>query len=197
MGTTRLISERLRGWAARLEIVAPLNEVAAIGVPRDQVWLPDPSDPSAYRPRLEQAGGVDLFIVASGASDGHVAFVKPGTSLDSDVSIIRLAESTRRDNMATFPDFESLDDVPDHGVSVGLGTIRRVSKRVRLVISGEGKRRAAHRVTESSDFDPGWPATFIHRCHGAQILLDEAAWPVWKQRMEATPADASGQSEAR
>ena len=162
---------------ARHEIVAPLNERAAVGVPRDQVWLPDPSDPAAYRRHLEEAGGVDLFIVASGASDGHVALVQPGMPLDSDVTIIGLAEATRRDNMATFPDFASLDEVPDHGVSVGLGTIRDVSKRVRLIINGEGKRLAARRALEADDFDPSWPATFIHRCRDAQIWLDEAAYP--------------------
>lgn len=162
---------------ARVEIAGPLNAAAAVGVPDDQVWLPDPRDPAAYRARLEDAGGVDLFIVASGASDGHVAFVKPGTPLDSDVSIIPLAETTRRDNMATFPEFGSLDDVPRYGVSVGLGTIGSVSREVRLIIHGEGKRTAARRVLEADDFEPDWPATFIHRCRGAQIWLDEAAHP--------------------
>ena len=32
------------------------------------------------------------------------------------------AESKRRDNLATFPGFASLDEVPERGVSVGLGT---------------------------------------------------------------------------
>jgi glucosamine-6-phosphate deaminase len=160
---------------AHMEIAAPLNGSAAVGVPPDQIWLPDPNDPPEYRRRLEDAGGVDLFIVASGASDGHVAFVKPGTPLDSDVAIVPLAETTRRDNMATFPEFRSLDEVPLHGVSVGFGTIRAVSKRVRLIIHGEEKRLAAKRVTEADDFDPDWPATFIHRCRDAQIWLDEAA----------------------
>lgn len=162
---------------AQVEIAAPLNAAAAVGTPPDQVWLPDPADPPAYRRRLEEAGGVDLFIVASGASDGHVAFVQPGTPIDSGVSIIPLAEATRRDNMVTFPDFTSLDEVPQHGVSVGLGTIRDVSSRVRLIINGEDKRLAARRVMEAEGFDPDWPATFIHRCRDAQIWLDEAAHP--------------------
>lgn len=162
---------------AREEIAAPLNERAGMDIPDEQVWLPDPRHPLAYRARLADAGGVDLFIVASGASDGHVAFTKPGTPLDSDVSIIPLAETTRRDNMATFPGFASLDEVPDHGVSVGLGTIRDLSRQVRLIIHGEHKRLAARRVLEAGDFDPAWPATFIHRCRGAQIWLDETAHP--------------------
>jgi glucosamine-6-phosphate deaminase len=159
------------------EIVEPLNAVASIPIPVDQVWLPDPADLAAYRRRLEAEGGVELFIVASGASDGHVAFCKPGTPLDSDTSIIELAETTRRDNMGTFPDFRSLDEVPTHGVSVGLGTIRDLSRGVRLVMHGSGKRTAAGRVLAATDFEPEWPATFIHRCREARILIDEAARP--------------------
>lgn len=162
---------------AEVEIVAPLDAVADVAVPAGNIWLPDPADPEAYSDRLVEAGGVDLFIVASGASDGHVAFVKPGTPLDSGVTIIALAESTRRDNMATFPQFSSLSDVPTHGVSVGLGTITNVSKSVRLLIHGVGKRTTAARVLAATDFDLDWPATFIHRCRDAQIWLDEAARP--------------------
>jgi glucosamine-6-phosphate deaminase len=160
---------------AREEIAGPLSAAAARPIRREHVWLPDPSDPPAYARRLTEAGGVDTFIVASGASDGHVAFCRPGTSLDSDVSIITLAETTRRDNLATFPEFESLDEVPTHGVSVGLGTIARLSRRVTLVIHGAGKREAARRVLSANDHEPDWPATFIHRCSDARIWLDEAA----------------------
>jgi glucosamine-6-phosphate deaminase len=157
------------------EIVAPLNAAAREGVDPGHVWLPDPGDPTAYRRRLDEAGGVDHFIVASGASDGHVAFVKPGTPLDSDVSIIELAASTRRDNMGTFPEFASLDEVPTHGVSVGLGTIKSVARRVTLVMHGSGKQLACRRVLAATDFEPDWPATFIHRCREARIWVDEAA----------------------
>ena len=157
------------------EIVAPLDAFAARGLRPEHVWLPDPADPPAYGQRLEAAGGVDHFIVASGASDGHVAFVTPGTALDSDVAIIELAESTRRDNLATFPAFATIDEVPTHGVSVGLGTISRLSRRVTLVIHGAGKREAARRVLAAIDHEPDWPATFIHRCRDARAWLDEAA----------------------
>jgi glucosamine-6-phosphate deaminase len=99
----------------------------------------------------------------------------PGSALDGGVTIVPLAETTRRDNMVTFPTFRSLDEVPTHGVSVGLGTIVRVSRRVRLVLLGEGKRSAAVRVLGATGFDPAWPATMIHGCRDAAIWLDTAA----------------------
>ncbi|MFN8518283.1 MAG: 6-phosphogluconolactonase [Chloroflexota bacterium] len=160
---------------AEQEIRGPIDAVAATPVPADHVWLPDPADVDAYEPRIEAAGGVDLFIVASGASDGHVAFMPPGSSLDGGVAIVPLAETTRRDNMATFPTFRSLDEVPIHGVSVGLGTIARQSRTVRLIMLGEDKRASAARVAAASGFDPAWPATVIHACRDAAIWLDSAA----------------------
>lgn len=160
---------------AREEIVAPLNAAAATPVPTDAIWLPDPAQPDAYEARIMAAGGVDLFIVASGASDGHVAFLPPGAPLDGGCQVVRLAQTTRRDNLATFPMFRSIDDVPTHGVSVGLGTIIRCSRRVVLVMTGVGKHRSAERVLGASSHDPAWPATFIHECADAGIWLDAAA----------------------
>ena len=156
-----------RGFALR-EIAAPL------GIPEEQVWLPDPARPEDYDARIGDAGGIDLFLLASGASDGHVAFLPPGSQLDGRTSVVRLAETTRRDNVATFPEFESVDDVPEHGVSVGLATIA-AARRVRLVLHGAGKRAAATRVTSVDDFDPEWPATVVHACDDAEIWLDEEA----------------------
>ncbi|HZR94158.1 MAG TPA: 6-phosphogluconolactonase [Gaiellaceae bacterium] len=156
-----------RGFALR-EIAAPL------GIPADRVWLPDPDDPAAYDERIAAAGGIDLFLLASGASDGHVAFLPPGSRLDGRTSVVRLAESTRRDNVATFPDFGSAAEVPEHGVTVGLGTIR-AARRARLVLHGEGKRVAAARVLAAEGFDPDWPATVIQTFADGQIWLDAAA----------------------
>jgi glucosamine-6-phosphate deaminase len=164
------------GFAAR-EIAAPLHAAVARGrgILPEHVWGPDPADPAAYDQRIRDAGGVDLFLAASGAGDGHVAFVAPPADLAGRSSVIRLAEQTRRDNMATFPEFASLEDVPPFGVSVGLGTIVDSSRAVAMVLVGSAKRASVQRILAATDFDPSWPATFIHRCPGARILLDAAA----------------------
>jgi glucosamine-6-phosphate deaminase len=158
-----------RGFAQR-ELARPL------GVSPAAVWVPDPADPCAYDERIEASGGMDLFLLASGASDGHVAFIPPGSPLDGRTSVVQLAESTRRDNLATFREFGSIDDVPRHGVSVGLGTIR-AARKVRLVLHGEDKRAAAARLLERETFDPEWPASVVHACRDAEILVDRAALP--------------------
>ena len=152
-----------RGFALR-EIAAPL------GVPAERVWLPDPDDPAAYDERIVAAGGVDLFLLASGASDGHVAMLAPGSPRDGRTSLVDLAETTRRDNLRTFPEFASLDEVPHRGVSVGLGVIGE-ARALRLVLHGEDKRRAVDRLLALDAFDPAWPASIVHDHPDAQILV--------------------------
>lgn len=164
-------------WFAEHEIRRPLNAAVPHGrsIPAEHVWLPDPADPEAYDRRIVDAGGVELFLVASGAGDGHVAFNAPPGDLGGGSRVIELAEQTRRDNMATFPQFGSLEEVPRYGVSVGLGTISALSRTVVMVLIGEAKRASAARVLAARDFDPAWPATFIHRCPDPRILLDGSA----------------------
>ena len=152
-----------RGFALR-EIAAPL------GLPAERVWLPDPDDPAAYDERIAAAGGVDLFLLASGASDGHVAMLAPGSPRDGRMSLVDLAETTRRDNLRTFPEFASLDEVPHRGVSVGLGVIGE-ARALRLVLHGEDKRRAVDRLLALDAFDPAWPASIVHDHPDAQILV--------------------------
>jgi glucosamine-6-phosphate deaminase len=139
-------------------------------IPADDVWAPDPDDPDAYDERIAAAGGVDVFLLASGASDGHVAMLGPGAPRDGRTSVVELAETTRRDNLATFPEFTSLDEVPTHGVSVGLGTIG-AARALRLVIHGPDKREAVDRLLALDRFDPQWPASIVHDHDDAQILV--------------------------
>ena len=144
-------------------------------VPEENVWLPDVGDPPEYDRRIAAAGGIALFLLACGASDGHVAFNPPGSPRDSRTRIVPLAETTRRDNLRTFPAFRTLDEVPAHGVSVGVATIADLSRRAVLVLTGAEKREAARRVLAASGYEPDWPATIIHECSSPGIFLDAAA----------------------
>ena len=108
----------------REEIVRPLDEAAGPGrgVRAEHLWFPDPADPAAYDGRIRDLGGVDLFLLASGASDGHIAFNPAGAERTSRTRVVELPDSTRRDNLGTFPSFGGdLARVPHHGVTVGIG----------------------------------------------------------------------------
>ena len=161
---------------ARTEIAARLNENLPPGerIPPTSTWFPDPRRPEAYDARIAEAGGVDLFLLASGASDGHVAFNPPGSPRDSRTRIIPLSEETRRDNLQTFPAFGTLDVVPRHGVSVGVATVT-ASKAAVMVVLGAGKRLTLSRMRATDRYDPQWPATLIHECAGGEIWADAEA----------------------
>ncbi len=166
----------VEGFALR-EIVGPLDRAASVGVPRDHLWLPSPAAPEAYDELLRSAGGVDLFILASGDSDGHIAFNPPGSARDSRTRIIELAESTRRDNLGTFPEFESIDAVPRYGISVGIATIIEHSRRAVLVAPGPSKIEAVRRIAATSDYDPAWPATLLACCRLPALFADSLSAP--------------------
>ncbi|SDT32504.1 glucosamine-6-phosphate deaminase [Friedmanniella luteola] len=162
----------------REEVVAPLNRAAGRGrgMPPDQLWVPDPAHPDRYDDALAAAGGVDLFLLASGAGDGHVAFNAPGSPAGSRTRVVSLPDSTRRDNLATFPTFGGrLDAVPGHGVTVGIDTIVRHSASVLMLVSGPDKGRAAARLCAATGYDPAWPATVFAACARPRLFLDDAA----------------------
>jgi len=161
---------------SRVEIAAKLNAPLAEmqHVDAESFWFPDPRNPGAYDARIDAAGGIDFFLLASGASDGHVAFNPPGSARDSRTRIIELSDETRRDNLKTFPHFGTLDTVPRHGVSVGIETIVR-SREAAMLAWGEGKRLTVERMRRADRYDPAWPATLIHECAGGEIVCDSAA----------------------
>jgi glucosamine-6-phosphate deaminase len=161
---------------ARVEIASRLNGglPAAHRLRPESIWFPDPHDPAAYDARIASEGGIDFFILASGASDGHVAFNPPGSVRESRTRIIPLSEETRRDNLQTFPAFGTLEAVPGHGISVGIDTIAS-AKEAAMVVWGTGKRLTLTRMLRANRYDPDWPATVIHECAVREILSDEEA----------------------
>ena len=161
---------------ARVEIAERLNRGLPSGrqIRTSAIWFPDPKDPSAYDERIARAGGVDFFLLASGATDGHVAFNPPGSARNTQTRIIALSESTRRDNLQTSPSFGSLDAVPTHGISVGIETIAS-AREAAMVVWGESKALTLRRILAAEQYESSWPATVIHECGGGEILSDTAA----------------------
>ena len=161
---------------ARVEIADRLNAglPSAHRIREGAIWFPDPADPEGYDARIARAGGIGLFLLASGASDGHVGFNPPGSPRDSRTRIVPLSDETRRDNLLTFPSFGSLSAVPQHGVTVGIETVA-AAKEALMIVWGAGKRLTLTRMREASRYEPQWPATVIHECALGEILADRDA----------------------
>jgi glucosamine-6-phosphate deaminase len=146
-----------------------------LGISRDSVASPDPTPeglPEAgrrYEEAIVAAGGIDLQVLGIGA-DGHLAFNEPGSSLASLTRIKTLTEQTRQDN-ARF--FGSVDDVPHHALTQGLGTILR-ARHLLLVAAGAGKASAIAAAVEGP-VSASCPASVLQLHPHVSVLLDDAA----------------------
>jgi len=145
----------------------------ALGIPRDRVATPDPSEVETAGARYEEAivaaGGIDLQVLGIG-SDGHLAFNEPGSSLASLTRIKTLTTRTREDN-ARF--FGSADDVPRHVLTQGLGTILR-ARHLLLVATGAGKADAVAAAVDGP-VSASCPASVLQLHPHATVLLDPDA----------------------
>ncbi|WP_334152908.1 glucosamine-6-phosphate deaminase [Microbacterium sp.] len=122
-----------------------------------------------YEAAIAEAGGVDLQILGIG-TDGHIGFNEPGSSFASQTRVKTLTEQTRADN-ARF--FDSIDDVPRHCITQGLGTILRARHLV-LLAFGEGKAQAIADAVEGP-LTAMLPASAVQLHPHATIVVDEAA----------------------
>ncbi|PJJ73106.1 glucosamine-6-phosphate deaminase [Diaminobutyricimonas aerilata] len=151
------------------EVVEPL------GLDPDLVRVPgDDGGPLAqagesYERAIAEAGGVDLQILGIGRT-GHIGFNEPGSSLASPTRIKTLTERTRLDN-ARF--FDSLDDVPRHCITQGLGTILR-ARRLVLLAFGEAKAEAVAGAVEGP-VTSSLPGSVIQLHPEVMVIVDEAA----------------------
>jgi glucosamine-6-phosphate deaminase len=161
---------------AKLEILSVLNAGAPEGgkIPAENVHFPDASDPQGYEEYLRKVG-VNVFLMASGGSDGHVAFNPPGTEKDARTRIVRIADETRQDNLGTFPDFKDINEVPKYGVSVGPATMIDVSEIAIMELIGSHKNQAFKRILAATGYESDWPSTVVRECKDYYILADKAA----------------------
>jgi glucosamine-6-phosphate deaminase len=151
------------------EVTRPLRlDPARVHVPEGNAA--DPEQACAdYERKIEEAGGIDLQILGIG-STGHIGFNEPTSSLSSRTRIKTLTPETRRDNARFFP---SLDDVPLHCLTQGLGTIMDAG-RVLLVAQGAAKARAVAQAVEGP-LSSMCPGSVLQLHPDATVVLDEAA----------------------
>ena len=160
--------ESYRSVIAR-EVVEPL------GLDPRRVRVPDGSLDGIqhagedYERAIIDAGGVDLQILGIG-TDGHIGFNEPGSSFASLTRVKTLTEQTRADN-ARF--FDSVDDVPRHCITQGLGTILRARHLV-LLAFGESKADAVAGAVEGP-LSASLPGSAIQFHPHTTVVVDEAA----------------------
>jgi len=151
------------------EVVEPL------GLTPDLVHVPgDDGGPvegagERYEAAIAAAGGVDLQVLGIGRT-GHIGFNEPGSSLASATRVKTLTEQTRLDN-ARF--FSSLDEVPRHCLTQGLGRILR-ARHLLLFAFGEAQASAIAGAVEGP-VSSSLPGSAIQLHPLVTVIVDEAA----------------------
>jgi glucosamine-6-phosphate deaminase len=151
------------------EVVEPLGLTPSlVQVPGDDGG-PVSEAGSRYEAAIAAAGGVDIQVLGIGRT-GHIGFNEPGSSLASLTRVKTLTEQTRIDN-ARF--FDSLDEVPRHCLTQGLGTILR-ARHLLLFAFGEAKAAAIAGAVEGP-VSSSLPGSAIQLHPLVTVIVDEAA----------------------
>lgn len=122
-----------------------------------------------YEQAIRDAGGIDIQILGVG-TDGHIGFNEPSSSLSSRTRVKTLSDRTIRDNTPHFPAGER---VPEHVITMGIGTILD-ARTIYLLAFGKQKADIIAQVVEGpvSAFVPGSALQLHER---VTVFLDEEA----------------------
>lgn len=120
-----------------------------------------------FEQKIRRAGGIDLMLLGIGRT-GHIAFNEPGASPMSRTRLARLDSVSRRDAASAFFGEEN---VPTHGLTMGIGTILESTKIV-LMAFGEHKAPMIRRALEEP-VSEACPASFLQNHRQAVFVLDE------------------------
>jgi glucosamine-6-phosphate deaminase len=122
-----------------------------------------------YERKIAEKGGVDLQLLGIG-SNGHIGFNEPGASFQSYTHVVELTKSTREANSIYF---ETMDDVPEKAVTMGIASIMK-SKEILLLVSGEHKHEALAKLI-NGEVTEQFPASILKQHPFVTIIADEAA----------------------
>ena len=146
-----------------------------INVQRKNIHIPDgmTTDIRGFCDQYEQsiraAGGIDLQILGIG-HDGHIGFNEPSSSLASRTRIKTLTEETIQANKRFF---SSVEMIPRHVITMGVGTI--MDARICLLMAfGEEKAEAVAALCEGP-ITAMHPASILQMHQQTIVIVDEAA----------------------
>lgn len=131
---------------------------------------------ASYDTLIESLGGIDLQLLGIGGN-GHIGFNEPADVFVKGTHMVTLTEETRQAN-ARF--FTSIDEVPTHAYTMGIGNIMS-AKKVLLLASGESKAQALY-DTVYGPIDPKVQASVLQLHPDTIIVADEAALSIIREK---------------
>ena len=148
------------------------NLFGHVNIKKENIHIPADTGADAgklYDQAIEAAGGIDLQLLGIGGN-GHIGFNEPADAFSCGTHVVALAESTIQANSRFF---DSIQDVPSHAISMGIGSIM-ASASVVLIATGKNKAQAVYN-TVRGPVDPHVPASILQLHPSATILLDKEA----------------------
>lgn len=117
-----------------------------------------------YEKLIAELGGVDLQLLGIG-HNGHIGFNEPASSFPKTVHSVKLTESTIKANSRLF---RSIDEVPKHAVTMGIGTIMKADKI--LLIAGHDKTDIIERALYG-EVTPDVPASVLQLHKDVTVII--------------------------
>lgn len=131
---------------------------------------------SRYNEVISSTGGVDLQLLGIGGN-GHIGFNEPDSVFVRDTHLVTLTQETRQAN-ARF--FTSIDEVPTHAYTMGIGNIMS-AKKILLLANGEGKAKALY-DSFFGPITPSVPASILQLHADVTVIADEAALSLIREK---------------
>jgi glucosamine-6-phosphate deaminase len=122
-----------------------------------------------YEKKIKDVGGIDLQLLGLDGR-GQIGANEPGSMFNSRTRLITLDYSTR---MGAASNFFGEENVPDHCITMGIGTILE-AKRIIIMAWGEGKSRTVQKMTEGLVTEM-LPASVLQNHPNASFIFDTAA----------------------
>jgi glucosamine-6-phosphate deaminase len=146
-----------------------------IDLPKQNIHIPNgnATDLKAeclrYNALLDAVKQIDLQILGLG-HNGHIGFNEPDAGLVGGTHIVELKEETR---LANARYFNSLDEVPTHAITMGIGTILK-AKSILLVVRGNDKAKIVHDAL-TGPITTENPASLLQTHPNLVVMLDSEA----------------------
>lgn len=122
-----------------------------------------------YEERIAASGGLDLQILGIGLT-GHIGFNEPGSTYDSKTRLVTLNPLTRE---VAIDDFNGLENVPTHAITMGVSTIAQ-AKEI-LLLAWSKKKAAIIQQALKNPISGEIPATYLQQLANVEFVLDREA----------------------
>ncbi|WP_193212772.1 glucosamine-6-phosphate deaminase [Luteolibacter marinus] len=127
---------------------------------------------SSFERQIRSARGIDWMVMDIGPG-GRLGFNEPGSARDSRARRVELSAASREE---LAEEFGSLDRVPGHALTMGVGTLLEAR---RIVLVGWGSE-SGERVKQAlqGPVTEAFPASFLQLHDNVRVILAEAQF-VW------------------